>query len=119
MNAARVRERAGMIDVTRVINIVEVLGRVETINRPAGDRREARGALGRFRERRLECLARPSLPRRFCRRLHTSIILGTMADQGPIFAAMLEEFDGAARLLNLEPGIWKILTHPKRQIIVS
>ncbi len=32
---------------------------------------------------------------------------------------MLEEFDGAARLLNLEPGIWKILTHPKRQISVS
>src|SRR5437870_379566 len=38
---------------------------------------------------------------------------------GSIFAAMLQEFDGAARILNLEPGIWKILTHPKRQIIVS
>ena len=32
---------------------------------------------------------------------------------------MLQEFDEAARILNLEPGIWKILTHPKRQIIVS
>jgi glutamate dehydrogenase (NAD(P)+) len=32
---------------------------------------------------------------------------------------MLQEFDGAARILNLEPGIWNILTHPKRQIIVS
>jgi glutamate dehydrogenase (NAD(P)+) len=42
-----------------------------------------------------------------------------MADHGPIFAAMLEEFDDAARRLNLEPGIWEILTHPKRQIIVS
>jgi glutamate dehydrogenase (NAD(P)+) len=42
-----------------------------------------------------------------------------MAVNGPIFSAMLEEFDGAARLLNLEPGIWKILTHPKRQIMVS
>jgi glutamate dehydrogenase (NAD(P)+) len=42
-----------------------------------------------------------------------------MAEYGPIFAAMLEEFDEAARLLNLEPGIWEILTHPKRQIIVS
>jgi len=31
----------------------------------------------------------------------------------------IEEFDEAARLLNLEPGIWKILTHPKRQIVVS
>jgi glutamate dehydrogenase (NAD(P)+) len=42
-----------------------------------------------------------------------------MAEHGPIFAAMLEEFDDAARLLNLDPGIWQILTHPKRQIIVS
>jgi glutamate dehydrogenase (NAD(P)+) len=32
---------------------------------------------------------------------------------------MLEEFEGAARILNLDPGIWKILTTPKRQIIVS
>ncbi len=38
---------------------------------------------------------------------------------GSIFDAMLQEFDGAARILNLEPGIWKILTHPKRQITVS
>ena len=42
-----------------------------------------------------------------------------MANDGPIFGAMLQEFDGAARILNLEPGIWKILTHPKRQIVVS
>jgi glutamate dehydrogenase (NAD(P)+) len=42
-----------------------------------------------------------------------------MPDHGPIFAAMLQEFDGAARILNLEPGIWQILTHPKRQVIVS
>jgi glutamate dehydrogenase (NAD(P)+) len=41
------------------------------------------------------------------------------ASTGSIFAAMLEEFDGAARILNLEPGIWKILTHAKRQITVS
>ena len=32
---------------------------------------------------------------------------------------MLQEFDEAARILKLEPGIWKILTHPKRQITVS
>src|SRR5206468_693238 len=38
---------------------------------------------------------------------------------GSVFNAMLQEFDGAARILNLEPGIWKILTHPKRQITVS
>ncbi len=42
-----------------------------------------------------------------------------MSTHGSIFGAMLQEFDGAARLLNLEPGIWKILTHPKRQISVS
>ncbi len=42
-----------------------------------------------------------------------------MAEYGTIFGAMLQEFDGAARILNLEPGIWKILTQPKRQIIVS
>jgi glutamate dehydrogenase (NAD(P)+) len=42
-----------------------------------------------------------------------------MATSGPIFGAMLQEFDDAARILNLEPGIWKILTHPKRQITVS
>ena len=42
-----------------------------------------------------------------------------MAEHGPIFAAMLEAFDEAARLLSLDPGIWRILTHPKRQIIVS
>src|SRR4026208_1044064 len=41
------------------------------------------------------------------------------ATHGSIFNAMLQEFDGAARILNLEPGIWKILTRPKRQITVS
>src|SRR3982751_464515 len=41
------------------------------------------------------------------------------ATYGSIFGAMLQEFDGAARLLGLEPDIWQILTHPKRQIIVS
>jgi glutamate dehydrogenase (NAD(P)+) len=42
-----------------------------------------------------------------------------MASGGSIFNAMLQEFDGAARLLGLDPGIWQILTHPKRQITVS
>ena len=41
-----------------------------------------------------------------------------MADRN-VFGAMLQEFEGAARILNLDPGIWKILTKPKRQIIVS
>jgi glutamate dehydrogenase (NAD(P)+) len=35
------------------------------------------------------------------------------------FGSMLEEFNVAARLLNLDPGIWRILTNPKRQIVVS
>jgi glutamate dehydrogenase (NAD(P)+) len=42
-----------------------------------------------------------------------------MAEHGAIFGAMLQEFNEAARINNLEPGIWNILTHPKRQIIVS
>ena len=36
-----------------------------------------------------------------------------------IFGAMLQEFDSAARILNLEPGIWRVLTQPKRQITVA
>ena len=42
-----------------------------------------------------------------------------MAAHGSVFEAMLQEFEGAARILNLDPGIWQMLTHPKRQIIVS
>src|SRR5512134_1108155 len=42
-----------------------------------------------------------------------------MEPGGSIFNAMLQEFDGAARLLGLDPGIWRMLTNPKRQIIVA
>ena len=42
-----------------------------------------------------------------------------MAPYGTVFGAMLQEFEGAARILNLEPGLWRMLTHAKRQIIVS
>ena len=42
-----------------------------------------------------------------------------MATHGSVFGAMLKEFEGAARILDLDPGIWQILTHPKRQITVS
>jgi glutamate dehydrogenase (NAD(P)+) len=45
--------------------------------------------------------------------------MGRMAEHGPIFSEMLEAFDDAARVLSLDPGIWRILTHPKRQIVVS
>jgi glutamate dehydrogenase (NAD(P)+) len=48
-------------------------------------------------------------------------ILGgdNLPGHGATFGAMLQEFNLAARLLNLESGIWKILTRPKRQIVVS
>lgn len=42
-----------------------------------------------------------------------------MPVHGKLFSAMLQEFEGAANILKLEPGIWAMLTHPKRQIIVS
>ncbi|MBA3269926.1 MAG: Glu/Leu/Phe/Val dehydrogenase [Acidobacteria bacterium] len=42
-----------------------------------------------------------------------------MSSERNVFGAMLQEFEGAARILDLDPGIWKILTKPKRQIIVS
>ncbi|MCC7126385.1 MAG: Glu/Leu/Phe/Val dehydrogenase [Acidobacteria bacterium] len=42
-----------------------------------------------------------------------------MAEHGSVFNAMLQEFEGAANILNLDKGLWKMLTHPKRQIIVS
>ncbi|MEQ1896115.1 MAG: Glu/Leu/Phe/Val dehydrogenase [Vicinamibacterales bacterium] len=42
-----------------------------------------------------------------------------MAEHGPMFSAMLQEFEEAARLLKLDPGIWRILTHPRRQVAVS
>src|SRR3954471_4894432 len=38
---------------------------------------------------------------------------------GSLFDAMLQEFEEAARLLNLDRGIWRILTNAKRQITVS
>ena len=41
-----------------------------------------------------------------------------MAEHGPIFGDMLQQLDEAARILTLEPGLWQILTHPQRQIIV-
>jgi len=42
-----------------------------------------------------------------------------MSETGSIFDEMLKEFDRAARILKLDPGIWRILTFPKRQIVVS
>ncbi len=35
------------------------------------------------------------------------------------FEAMMERFDEAARILTIDPGLYKVLRHPERQIIVS
>src|SRR6476469_2783020 len=42
-----------------------------------------------------------------------------MEGHGSVFGAMLQEFEGAAKILNLDKGLWKMLTNPKRQITVS
>src|SRR5689334_20977427 len=45
--------------------------------------------------------------------------MSAQSAHGTLFEGMLQEFAGAARLLGLEQDVWEILTHPKRQIIVS
>ena len=42
-----------------------------------------------------------------------------MSHDDSMFDAMLQKLGSASERLDLEPGIWEILTHPKRQIIVS
>ncbi|HOQ61485.1 MAG TPA: Glu/Leu/Phe/Val dehydrogenase [Vicinamibacterales bacterium] len=39
--------------------------------------------------------------------------------RGSAFGSLLEDFDRAARLLDLDPGLRQILARPKRQIVVS
>jgi glutamate dehydrogenase (NAD(P)+) len=41
-----------------------------------------------------------------------------LSEENP-FEAMMSRFDFAAQKLNLEPGLYKILRHPEKQIIVS
>src|ERR1041385_8590493 len=40
-------------------------------------------------------------------------------DEENPFEAMMLRFDRAAELLDLEPGLYKVLRHPEKQIIVS
>src|ERR671932_2731272 len=40
-------------------------------------------------------------------------------DEDNPFEAMMSRFDRAAQLLDLEPGLYKVLRHPEKQIIVS
>jgi glutamate dehydrogenase (NAD(P)+) len=57
--------------------------------------------------------AAKSEPRLFLRDKDTFL-----AEENP-FEAMMERFDHAARLLNLDPGLYKVLRNPEKQIIVS
>jgi len=41
-----------------------------------------------------------------------------LAEENP-FESMMERFDLAAKLLNLDPGLYKVLRNPEKQIIVS
>ena len=41
-----------------------------------------------------------------------------LSEENP-FEAMMERFDHAAQLLNLDPGLYKVLRNPEKQIIVS
>jgi glutamate dehydrogenase (NAD(P)+) len=41
-----------------------------------------------------------------------------LAEENP-FEAMMERFDHAAQLLNLDPGLYKVLRNPEKQVIVS
>ena len=40
-------------------------------------------------------------------------------DEENPFEAMMQRFDRAAELLDLEPGLYKVLRHPEKQIIIS
>jgi glutamate dehydrogenase/leucine dehydrogenase len=40
-------------------------------------------------------------------------------DENNPFEGMMSRFDRAAQLLDLEPGLYKVLRHPEKQIIVS
>ena len=41
-----------------------------------------------------------------------------LSEENP-FEAMMSRFDYAAERLNLDPGLYKILRHPEKQITVS
>src|SRR5260370_35467059 len=43
----------------------------------------------------------------------------TFLSEANPFEAMMERFDHAAKLLNLDPGLYKVLRNPEKQIIVS
>ena len=75
MDAAGVGEHAGIVDVAVVVDPLDVLSRIEPLDRPAGDRGEARGALGRLLQRRLERLVLPPRLAAFGNGFHTQNII--------------------------------------------
>src|SRR5206468_7838216 len=81
MDAAGVREGAGIVDVAGVVDAVDVLSGIQAVDRTAGDGREARGALGRFFQRRLERLVLPPRLPAFGNRFHTTSIIPTAAER--------------------------------------
>jgi glutamate dehydrogenase (NAD(P)+) len=40
-------------------------------------------------------------------------------DEDNPFEAMMARFDHAAELLDLDPGVYRVLRHPEKQLIVS
>ncbi len=54
--------------------------------------------------------------------LHRAVIRSDkdtfLAEENP-FEAMMERFDHAAKLLNLDPGLYRVLRSPEKQIIIS
>ena len=56
-------------------------------------------------------------------RLRSESIVGpdkdTFLDEENPFEAMMLRFDRAAELLDLEPGLYRVLRNPEKQIIVS
>src|SRR5205814_6548666 len=84
VNAARVRKFPGVRDVARVVDRLDVLSRVEALDRAAGDRRELRRALGRFLQRRLERFVFPPLFAALRNRFHLhGIIPARLWRSGP------------------------------------
>src|ERR671914_1501018 len=85
------------------------------------DRRPARGANPFLPDRRLRPARLQAMASDL--RLATTTIVRPdkdhFLDENNPFEAMMSRFDRAAQLLDLEPGLYKVLRHPEKQIIVS
>jgi hypothetical protein len=61
MDAAHIRELAGMPEVARVVEVGHVLRRIQPLDRAAGNRREGQAPLLVLLQNGLECLSLPAL----------------------------------------------------------